>query len=394
MVPECLLAARLAVLLVSVGLGDGNETVETPAPSCWRIGSVPGPEDLVVDRTGRTPRLLVSSQERRGKPSPPGAIYAVSTDGAVAARPLPIEGRDNCSFHPHGISLVERDGESLLYVINHHEAEDTSPRRSCLPGGERLARHGAAFTSLEVFRVGKNRLRFVQRLADPEVLTHGNDLVALPNGDVYVTSPPSGGQGALLEYMGIEAGSDRSRVIEFRCREQRAHRCVGDFRTLATVGRYVNGIEARELDGGERLVYVASSFENALYEFRVPAPGAPRPEAERSPRRIEAPRGLDNLSWTSAEKTTLLAAAHPDFRRFLQHALSPEVPSPAQIWSLDPDGSPDAALLLADSGSLISAASTGVCLEEDLVLGQVFETAVLRCSVPGSPCTGGREASP
>lgn len=369
---------RWPVALAIIGLTSpsGAETAassesihESEPVSCWRLASVPGPEDLVVDRSRN--RLLVSSQNRRGKPLAPGGIFAIPLDSGASPGPQPLRlvGRDDCSFHPHGISLVKHtSGSWLLYVINHHEPNDTSPSKSCLPGGELLARHGSGFTSIEAFKVERNGLRFLQRLADPTILANGNDLVALESGDLFITSPPTGLVGLVRDLLTDQGASE---VVQFECSKGNDVPCSGRFRSVAKIGRYANGIEARRLDDGRQMIYVASSLESVLYEIEVGGSGKPR--------RIEVPKGFDNLAWKTDQRSVLLAAAHPNMRRFLQHARTPEAPSPSQVWEIDVGVTTTTKLLLLDEGSLISAASTAVCVDGDLVLGQVFESAVLRC---------------
>ncbi|MFQ5528620.1 MAG: hypothetical protein ACE5GX_20490 [Thermoanaerobaculia bacterium] len=502
--------AWLALLAFS-GLASGAtraeaETgqVEKPLVACWQLGAVPGPEDLglVLDPNGEPSRLLVSSQDRRTDPRPAGAIYSMALEAGSTSGPQPLRlvGRDDCSFHPHGISLVRREETQIkndeadeenqksekdkrpwhLYVINHHESIDTSPSKSCLPEGERLARHDRGFTSVEVFEVRQNSLRFLQRLADPKVLQNGNDLVALPNGDVFITSPPAGVRDLLSEvtefprlrravelfrlrqiaavlpplcsnlldlrwvaairsFLGIGYGlceptqeNGGSQIVQFECtktvversqtkekQHSTAERCVGEFRSVARIGRYINGIEARESKEGRRYVYATSTLEDVIYEFNVDlwdgpyvtkrdlsqlpsefkigpwdSPQPIKVDPWDPPRSIRVTKGLDNLSWESADKQRLLGAAHPDMRRFLQHAKSPEVPSPAEVWRVSVAEKAIAEPWLADAGSLISAASTAVCVEDDLVLGQVFESAVLRCEGAGPLCGPGSSPEP
>lgn len=375
------------VWLSCAGQGRGDSEAQPEAPPepsiCWRIGSVPGPEDLVVDRSQGEPRLLVSSQDRRADPAPEGGIYAISlaADGPSEARRLRLEGRDGCTFHPHGIDLIQRaeTGRWLLYVVNHHEPADTSPRRGCLPEAERLARHGREFTSVEVYRVERHRLRFVQRLADPDVLPNGNDLVALAGGDVFVTAPPAGLLDRAMESLGL---ATTSQIVRIACGEESAgDRCADPaFRPVGEpFGRYLNGIEAKETPAGPRL-FVASTLEDKLYQIDLARGDEPQP--------IAATSGFDNLAWESEDGDVLLAAGHHDMRRFLQHAWSSEVPSPSRVWALPVPGSGESGeagdvgaleVLYSDGGSQISAASSAVCFAGGLVVGQVFESAILRC---------------
>lgn len=384
-----------------------------PPPSCWSLARVPGPEDLVLD--ARHERLLVSSQDRRPKPWPPGAIWAVPLDPTGKAAALELAGRrDECSFHPHGIDLVEScDGKPLLYVLNHHAPEDRLPERGCFAAGSLRTAPSGRISSVEVFEVEGRRLRFVQRLADPEVLTNGNDLVARPGGDVWVTNPPAGALAQVLEAAGIRM---KSRVVRFQCKSRRGLRCLGAWEVATTLRkpgkgstavhariRYANGIafqpssagRAGACDGADPgFLFVAGGAERRLHRFAVPASG--RLQAWGA---IELPEGSayphpDNLSWVDEARTRLLVAGHPSLRRFVQHSRAAAAPSPSAVVEVrvPPPGAPaedrEVKTVFEDPGGLISAASVAVCAAGDLVLGQVFEPAVLRCRLP-EPCGGG-----
>lgn len=330
---------------------------------------------------GARHRLLVSSQDRRPEQWPPGAIWSVPLDPAEDARELDLLGRrDGCSFHPHGIDLVRSDrGPWLLYVLNHHDPGDRSPERGCFDAEALAGAPGGRLTSVEVFVVHPGHLRFVQRLAAPAVLTNGNDLAALPNGDVWVTDPPGGAAGQLLEARGPLR---LSRVVRYRCGLRRELRCAGRW-IEAEIDpgteplRYANGIAYRPgtAGRGDRL-YVASGAGARLHVFVI---------AHRSSLMlldaIPLTSNPDNLTWADpGERTTLLAAGHPDLRRFLQHAGSSRVPAPTEVLAIRADDG-TVRPLFRDPGHRVSAASVAACAGEDLVLGQVFEPAVLRCRI-------------
>jgi hypothetical protein len=330
---------------------------------------VAGPEDFEVDASTTPPRLLVSSQDRR-RPDLEGAIFAVDLESGER-RLLRLRGRGRCSFHPHGVSLVPAaDGLApRLYVVNHHDPGDG--KAGCFPSAVT-----GAVTSIEVFAAGDYELRFLQRLADPEVLTNANDLVALPSGDVYATNPPAGTLDLVAELSGVR-GFERSRVVGFRCLDRDASgRCSGDFSVTAELGRYVNGIAHREARRSEpETLYVAASRDEAVHVLK--REGDKWKEAQ-PPLAFEA--GGDNLTWADGAKTRLLVAVHPDSRRFVQHSRSPRASSPSRVVAVPIAG--DEKSDFDVPGGLISAASTAACVRGTLVLGQVFGHELVRCRRP------------
>jgi hypothetical protein len=80
-----------------------------------------------------------------------------------------IEGRDGTPFHPHGVAMVPGTGQRppLLHVINH-----VGPRRH----------------QVECFGVEGGRLMLERPPLTGAILTDPNDLVAMPDGELYVTN--------------------------------------------------------------------------------------------------------------------------------------------------------------------------------------------------------------
>jgi hypothetical protein len=365
---------------------------------CWTLAPVPGPEDLVI-APGRE-AALVSSQDRRADPMLPGAIWYVPLDTAASSGPprrLTLRGRDDCSFHPHGIDLSPRAGDTaLLYVINHHEPSDLAVSSGCFDATGRT-KPRTSVTSVEVFEYRGGELYFLQRLADPDVLTGGNDLVAEDDGDLWVTVPPRSALGFLAEVV----GGARSKIVHFDCRPETGSdgRCVGRWSDVELLfpmpARYANGIE---IDRGAepRRLYLASTGDRHVRVAAIERREGP--DAEGATGTCREPPCLrelghrcvggmpDNLSWS--EHGELLVATHTDPRRYLQHSRSPGTPSPWSVVSLpegDPPGGPrcaerePTARLLQGAGGRASAVSVAASIGDDLVLGQVYGPGVVRC---------------
>lgn len=388
-------------LLATAVLAWATRTTDTVASTgeCWTLASVPGPEDLVVVPGGTL--ALVSSQDRRGDPEVTGAIWSVPLDPQASARVprrLALHGRDGCSFHPHGVDLVRTKlGKTLLYVINHHHPKDLAVARACFDAINKT-KPRASVTSVEVFELRDGQLYFLQRLADPRMLTGGNDLVAEDDGDLWVTIPPSSPGGLLLEL----AGRSRSKLVHFACEGgfDRDARCTGKWSEVklrfAKPPRFANGIEI-DRDSQPGRLYLASTLDRRVLVARIE-----HVEDGTGPvlREIgfHCVDGMpDNLLWS--EKGELLVAAHADRRRYLQHYRSPSTPSPWKVFSLPAgdasgrypcDGGQSPAPVLQDAGGRVSAASVAAFVGGDFVLGQVFGPGVARCRPDGpAAATGG-----
>lgn len=383
------LPARWMLFMMLLGAACGTPSPNPySAPSraglCVPIAGIPGPEDLIVD--GK--RLLVSSHDRRAG-DVDGEIFSLPAPllgPRPEPKPLELIGRDDCSFRPHGLSLVRRSidpgGEPvpLLHVVNHHRAEDAVPATGCLAEADEPDFYRRPFTSIEIFIVESRGLRFLRRLADPAVLANGNDLVALANGDIYVTSPPRNSMKLALEAAGVWKSSS---VIRISCWPEMWPGSCSFFKVFGSRGKLFNGIVHRSAspDDPGRL-FVSATFEQRLYELDLAAPTERQllvPLADGT-----IPLGLDNLSWAEGDDLVLLAAGSDDLRRLAQHANSEQASSPSALWRLaiTPDGMIERRKL--DLGALINGASVVVELEDGggWVVGQAFGGHVFHCSDP------------
>jgi hypothetical protein len=303
-------------ILLIVALLSGCVTVGTSPGSVTAIAGMPGPEDLTWD--AERDRMLVSSSDRREETAP-GQIYAVK-DGQVAA--LKRSGEpDGFDFNPHGISLV---GDTL-YVISHSEA------------GEH---------SVLVYGVGEG-LTLKAHLRDP-LLTSPNDLVALPDGTLYVSNDKSEG-GGLAEIIWRQK---KASVVLYR---------DGAWSVAADELAMPNGLAVDETS-----LYVAITREDGVFAWDRAADGA------LSNRRLLASvKSPDNLTWHNGD---LVVACHLSDWAFLQHARR-GAPAPTYVARIGLDGA--VSTVFEDPGARISGASTAVSVGASWWFGQVFEPFVL-----------------
>ncbi len=297
---------------------------------------MPGPEDLVLDGPDR---LLISSQERRTEPWPPGAVFALHMPTGEVTE-LPRVGEpEGFTLHPHGLDRVRgEDGQVRLYVVNHR------------PEG------GEPHHTIAVYRVREDRLDFVELLESP-LLTSPNDLAARPDGQIYVSNDRSA-QGGLCEMI---LALPRTTVVHYDG--------DGSWKVVADGLAMANGIAVV----GHKVV-VAATRENAIYGYWILGDGS----LVHRHRLAKVP-GPDNFFVAGND---LFVAGHPRPFAFAAHALNPEKRSPSQVHRLDL-GNKELQLIFADDGSGISAASTAIWLDQTLWIGQVFEPSVVEAHVAG-----------
>lgn len=313
---------------------------------CKLVGEMPGPEDFDVDRTDpRKLRLIVSSQERRkvdpnGEMMEPGRIFflSVTEGGPATAEAFVMRNRDELPFHPHGISVTKSGNETLLYVINH--AAKTNH-------------------SIEVFQVKEKELVFKSRLRSP-LLVHPNDLVALPDGQLYITNDH--GRTGFLGFVEDLFGTAWSNVIHYR---------TGMWEEAASGFAFANGVQVNA--SGDRL-YVAATRDKGIHVFKrdLTTGFVDR----RALGFLDVKSGVDNLLWEDDQ--TLVVAAHPDLIAFLAHYRSAEKHSPSEVYRVRPVTG-QIWRIYANDGRWIDAASTAVVLQGRLYVSQVFDPELLHC---------------
>jgi hypothetical protein len=297
---------------------------------------MPGPEDLVLDGPDR---LLVSSQDRRTEPPPPGAVYALDMPSGEVAE-LPRMGEpEGMPFHPHGMDLVRGDDGILrLYVINHRLDGQDPPH------------------AIVVYRVLADRLEFLELLEDP-LLASPNDLAALPDGQLYVGNDRSAGGGLTEMVLGLK----KSTVVHFDGQ--------GTWKVVAEGLAYTNGIAVL----GHRVI-VAATRENAIYSYARLGDGSLTLKT-----RVARVPGPDNFFVAGDD---LFVAVHPRPLAFVAHARNPAKPSPSHVYRMDL-ATYEMELLFADDGHGISASSTGIWIDQTLWIGQVFDPFVVVARVRG-----------
>jgi arylesterase/paraoxonase len=292
--------------------------------SCRRIQTPPGPEDFELDRWSSPPRLVVASH-------PP--VFIPIENGALGdAQPLAIN-PPIPDFHAIGISLVRRDGQTLLYAINKS-------------------------VGIEVFRLQDASLRHETTLRNP-LISNPNEVLATVDGHLYVSniSAHGGLRGALSTLFKTRSGN----VVHFH----------GDKWDVAAgpIG-FGNGMLVSP-DG--RTFWVAGFGDRRLYEYeRDVSTGALIFHRE-----ISTSGYPDNLQWR--QYPVMDIATHPSYARAGLHVLAPSLfNSHSRVEEVDA-GTAARSTLFDDDGKRISAASTAVVYGTHLFISQIRGSYVLDC---------------
>lgn len=308
---------------------------------CERIKIAPGPEDFVLDKWHKAPRMLVSCSERRAEKQT-GDIYAFNPQ-TLKIQKMPRTGDKNAfkNFAPHGVDIRHDGRQTILYAIL-HDPHDTGKRSR---------------NAIAQYRVLEDHLEFIPPLLENEThLWSPNDLSVMDNGEIYVTND-------FKSLLHVALKLKTSDIVHFDPKT-RQWKKVGP-----KIG-FANGILAQK----ER-VYVCASKEDRLYRFER------RPDGNLENPKVAAEiRGPDNIMVFNDK---LLIAAHFNDVAFFFHIRSQKNISPTVIYMIDPVKKTKE-VIYADNGSNYSAASSAFIFNNRLILSQVFNSFLLVCDLDES----------
>lgn len=216
-----------------------------------------GPEDFALDREGpRGPRLIVAALRRpAGKTS--GSLWSIDLTGGTAEIPKELE--TTRPIWPAGIDLAIVGGQKRLYVTSQPPTGDAT---------------------IEIFEIrpGGDQLEHVMAICNRKFVKTPNDVVALGNGDVYVTNLGLP-RNALLSALAALLPGDRGNVVKFDAQ-------TGTWSVFARGIDLANGIA---VDPQERCLFV-NAFGGKKIEVFDLATGERRTSIKL--------RGFpDNLQW-------------------------------------------------------------------------------------------------
>lgn len=339
-----LLLAAILLLIVSCR----TTLPEAPLTKTSKITVAPGTEDLVLDESQDTPRLIVSCAQRRNDLPEQGGFFTVNLEtGKVSALEM-IGLPEGLRLAPHGIDLAYNDkGVAMLYVVNHQRVRDSKKHDN----------------SILVFQVQKEHLRYVDQYKAPELVSP-NDVAALPDGSIYVTNDSKHAKIGFTWLM-EKLFKIRSSKIAYR-NSSGDWSLVGDKRLA-----YANGIQAFD----DKVLVAATQKKDLIVFNRDPQTG------ELTAMRNVAPiSGLDNI--TVVNDSLILCPSHPAQGKFIKHAKNAEKPSPGITWLIDIKSGHYRPIYVTD-GAEISANSVALYYNKKLYIGQVFEDFLLVVDTEG-----------
>jgi len=314
---------------------------------CEKVTGPVGPEDITIDVDRKV--AFISSSDRRHSAgagqSADGGLWILDLsmpDSEAVQINVEIDG----AFHPHGIDLLQLEGgQRELYVVNHADS---------------LTDEIVVFELDDV-----NGLHFKERFRFPELISP-NDIRAIAPNTFFVTNDYGSPRGSLMATLESYLMLARSSVVFF------------DGKTAQIVAedlRMANGIA---LSKDLNTLYVAETTGRQITRFK-------RDEKLNQWRRTDSlsvDSGVDNLEWDQDGR--LLTGAHPKLFDFLGHAKQADNLSSSQVIRIDvsQDQMTYESLYL-NLGEELSGSSVAAMLDEELLVGAVFEPHFLRCGKEG-----------
>ncbi|MDQ8036851.1 MAG: hypothetical protein REI12_05480 [Pedobacter sp.] len=313
-------------------------TVDDKA-GCQRITTAAGPYSLFL-LPGST-RLLISTHDRRHFEKT-GEIQEYDT-ASGQLHTLPRRGEPaGLQFRPHHLDMQQKNGETLLWIVNHDEDSPNSPQHSLL------------VYALQSDALKGDILVFRRRIRDA-LLSSPNHVSVAPDGDVYVSNDRRNGN----SWLELALRQSKANVVHWREGEP--------WEVVADELAFPNGVKAESTR-----VLVALSFGNALLVYPRHADGK-----LGTPRKAFSLPALDGIT-PGPESGIYLLASHGPLLDFLRHKHDSRHPASGIIQALNPDtGSQQ--IVFNDDGQRISALTSAVMSGSSLYIGQAFDNFILRC---------------
>jgi arylesterase/paraoxonase len=318
--------------------------------SCTRVQGVPGPEDISIDRDrgiayiSAYDRRLAASNEA-GAGAVRGGIYIMDLTAppeGLFMRPItPIMPE---KFRPHGVSLfVGDDGRRTLMVVNH-------------PGEDQH--------TVEIFDLSTDNILTLRKTVSDPLIVSPNDVAAVSHDAFYVTNDHDR-SGADGRSMAALFASEITTVVHY---DGTMAKVVADGLALA------NGVA---VSGDQNKVYVTETLGRTLRIYARDADTGALSELDR----VFLGTGLDNID--VAEDGALWIGAHPKLATFLDHANDPADLSPSHVIVVREfeSGGGESSTAYLDEGAELSASSVGATYKNRLIIGAVFDPAVLVCEM-------------
>jgi len=304
--------------------------------------NMPGTEDLAYDKVHNL--LFISSANRWATTlqheNPLDGIYALNMD-SLNQVPKKILTTYSGDFHPHGISVLQQEGNTYLFVVNHNKTG----------------------SYIEKFKFENETLKYLKSY-NSELLFSPNDVAALTDSTFYVTNDHGSKTkfGITLEaYLQLP----RSYVVYFD-----GHRYKKVIKNL----KYANGVI---LSQDKSRLFIATSTGQKILIYTV------KPKGDLILKHfLNTHIGNDNIT-VEAATGDLWVGAHPKLLKFTGHAKDSTKISPSEVLNIhrEKNGIYTQTVYYLNDGHEISGSSVAYKFGNSIFVGDVFQQKLLRITV-------------
>lgn len=310
-----------------------------------------GTEDIAIDRDSGLVMVTGMNRFEYGIKNqiPVDGIYGfkLNPDGTTEAKQLTLLSIDAPEkFHPHGISFWQGKTtqgliEKRLFVVNHRSHTDKA---------------------VEVFRVTENqKLQHIKTVTSPAIYSP-NDVVAVSEDTFFVSNDSGRGEGlikTLEQYLFLP----RSNIVFYD----------GEKAFEVVDGQvYANGIAS---SADFRTIYLANASAQKIKAFERQSDNS-----LSHSKTFKLNTAPDNINVT--EDGSLWTGAHAKLFEYLRYTRKKNPTSPSHVVRIDPATGESQTILYTENGEL-SASSTATTYAGRLLVGSVYEGAILNCPYSG-----------
>jgi hypothetical protein len=314
----------------------------------FKIKSVPGPEDFEFLEQENI--IIAASLDRR-KLNITGKLYMIDlSKPSHKQKAISISSNYPANFYPLGITSQRVNNKVFLYVISKGKSKRTN--------------------SIEKFEFSKQdslvKCNHIQTLIDNEKLISPNDLVALPDGKLFIANDFEKLGGNLSMFIDIVFKRKRAPIIYYD--KEKFHET--NIKNTFTSGiSYINNVNCE-------YIFCSDFFNKSIQRFSLNWNNSNLPVLQLDTT-INLNSGPDNLTIDS--KQNLYVAAHPSLRLMLKHEKDSSFISPTQIFKINSKA--EVSLLYSDDGNDISTGTVAAFIKNRLYIGQLCEDFVFSCPI-------------
>lgn len=301
--------------------------------------NMPGTEDIDYDRAHNL--LFISSSNRWAtmlkNKNPLDGIYALDLNDSLNKVPKKILTTYSGDFHPHGISVLQQEGSTYLFVVNHNKTG----------------------SYIEKFKFENGTLKHLKSYAN-ELLFSPNDVTADSDSTFYATNDHGSKPGfsqTLENYLMLP----KSYVVYYDGHHYK--KVISDL-------KYANGII---LSRDKSQLYVATTTGQKILIYKRKNKGA-----LSLTHYINTHTGNDNI--TVDAKGDLWIGAHPQLLKFTGHAKDSTKLSPSEVLNIhrEKNGIYTQTVYYLNDGQEISGSSVAYKFGNTIFVGDVFQHKLLR----------------